>query len=1001
MTSIVKNRQALIRGAILIAVLLAILFWFFPRAQSVEQVSSFDYLTDRARQLNLNVDEIVAFVHDQIAADNSYQGALRGPVGTLWAGSGSDLDRALLLQGLLERASVKSRLARGETYGVQIDQGQGKFRYVGPARDLDLGATPLAAPPSQELHALMVILQTWPKDGAEPKSEEVALHTADLSGHDITLFYRQRGQASLAVVSIDGRETISTLDAATARRQQLIFRMQAPDGKTIERRRELFTREFADFPSFFDPSNRYTVVVTAGRVPDWVDRREESEAKLKADKAPIDARNHVVAFRFLALSDAHTQALMAAKDVRAALSSPRITIVADEPMDQSSKGARAVSIDLRKNDLHIVGEPRTQAAFASARSLFDAALESEVLHAVTGMASFSATTALANVQQSVQSSIAQRQELFRSLLSRLLSEGRQGASLSFGPAGMDAVSVSFETTASGLKIKPSAAVAAALANARGDNRWLLDQGAVSAEQIGRAAVEMEVALVTAAKLPPNYQPVFKYSGAAVETWYVNSRRFSFVDGRVSNESEIKSFEPDIVSDEVDHYDWTNHSWFGSPTHDMVVTKKEDFLHARVYTTWFCSRTGVDGRTFDMLSRDAYSELKRDGSTVLRFRFCDGSESDPIKLWAFPGKTEFIFNNEKLTVRVLAINGDYEKNNPSKPENAGSGPTLPDKLGGNIINRYLVLDDERFPVFVGSPTRVQSDILGRVVDAATGKGVDQAKVAVSASSATSWPDGSFSLPIIREPFNVFDVKIEAPGYSPKTVSIDFRAADSLPLKLQLTQLAAPSAAPPLWIDQSNVNEALNGSALSPHTKRLISESIAADPALGMLVPRQDVWGPDGKIDAWLEMNTASFEVYGMLSDGLYGSTSRVLGACVQSMGGNAGFAYATGGAPDPTKLPNCGISYFSGRIAAWYLFAAGALDSVSKAVDGGDASIEGIYKNAVATAHLLARQCYGWTDGAAGTAASLLLHNNGAFKLGLRDGLEWADEFYGKAWGVNP
>lgn len=997
MLGFISRRRLLIPAGTLLVILLAAFLLIFPKSKP----PAFDYLTEKARQLNFNADQIVSFVRDQIASNNSYPGALRGAVGTLWAGEGSDLDRALLLQALLEKAGLQTRFVHGATYGVEIDQGQGKFRYAGPARNADAVALSVVAPPDQEFHSLTLFLKTLAKDASEVTSEDVTFRTADLAGRDITIFYRQYGSKTVTVVSFDGKEIVSTVDAASAVRQELIFKATSPDGRVVERRRELFTREFSDYPSFFDPINRYSVVVTTGWVPTWVDQREEAEAGSEAAKSPADARNHIIAFRFLAQSDAHTKALMDAKQLRANLVSPRITIVADEPMDQGTKGARAVSIDLRKNDLAFDGEERRKAAFATARSIYDSALESEVLRAVTGMASYSAATALANAQQPARSSIEQRQWLFRSLLMRLLAAGHEGASLRIGPADKDDYSVTFETAKSALVVKPSATVGKALAEARPPDRWLLDHPNVVAEQIGEAAAELEVALALAANLPADYRPGFRYSAAGADAWYVNSRAFTYNEGKVAYEGELESLDPDIVVDAISYYDWKNNRWFDTPLHQQVTIRHEDFLHAHTYSTWFGGGLSENGRTYNMLSQDAYRELKRDGRTVLKFRFSDGSESEPMLLWAFPGRLTITLNNRELSLNVLLVNGDYEKNHAGKPDNPGAGPTLDDRDSGGTINQFAILDDERYPVMIDDDMRVQSELPGQLVDAVTKSGIDSATVTVGDVSAKSWPDGSFSLPIFQRPFDVFDVKVEAPGYAAATLSIDFRSADSLPLKLELKPLSTSVPAPPVWIDNGNVSTALAGLTLGEHSKRLISDGIKANPALGMLVPRQDIWGPDGKIDAWLEVNTSSYDVYGMMSDGLYGSTTRLLGICARSVGTNAARTYVMSGTPNPTVLPNCGISYFSGRIAAWYLFAAGAVDSVGKAIESGRSSMDEIYKNAVVTARVLAAICYDWTDSAVGIGGSLVIYNNRAFKLGLADGQVWAEEFYAKAWGVAP
>ena len=349
--------------------------------------------------------------------------------------------------------------------------------------------------------------------------------------------------------------------------------------------------------------------------------------------------------------------------------------------------------------------------------------------------------------------------------------------------------------------------------------------------------------------------------------------------------------------------------------------------------------------------------------------------------------------------MLRLNGGYVKDDLPKPKDAGSGPNIPDPDDpGSAINKITILDDSRFPI--ESPAypgnRVQTVIPGHVVDAVTDRGVAGATVMVSEPgvSALTWPDGGFDLPSFTLPFGEFSVNVEAPGYRSLSVTKDFRLADTLPLSLKL-QPEGP-AQPVTWVDSENVDSVLPGLTLTEHSKRLIADSIAADPTRGALVPPTRVSGPDGLTDAWLEVRKETGEVYGVLADGLYGSTGQGLANCALGAGKDAASAYASGGAPPPGGLQSCGISYFSGRVAGWYLFAAGALDSVSKAIDDPTLTVTDMHKNAIATARAMAGIYQGWAFGA---AVDQLGGSSGAFLQGLSDSLDWAEEFYAQAWGV--
>src|SRR5439155_11652066 len=229
-----------------------------------------------------------------------------GPTGTLWARAGNDVDRALLLRELLGRAHVRARLVHGEAYGVEIRNHGSKFRYVGPARTTDQGAAPIARVPKAEYHTVDIGVATTTKRTAPAATQRITLRTADVVGHDVRLFYRRRGRRVVAVIESGRRQLETKPDARTALRQELVFLVGGPGATPLERRRELFTREFTaprsqtaaenNYPSFFSPTNRYTIAVTAGWVPTVVANREDRIGRRRRPRS--DGRSHRIAYRF-------------------------------------------------------------------------------------------------------------------------------------------------------------------------------------------------------------------------------------------------------------------------------------------------------------------------------------------------------------------------------------------------------------------------------------------------------------------------------------------------------------------------------------------------------------------------------------------------------------------------------------------------------------------------------------------------------------------------------
>ncbi len=75
----------------------------------------------RADMLGRNPQKIFEFMRDQISLE-PYAGVLRGARGTLVAGAGNALDRALLAQELLKAEGIESRLVMGRLSDAQADK---------------------------------------------------------------------------------------------------------------------------------------------------------------------------------------------------------------------------------------------------------------------------------------------------------------------------------------------------------------------------------------------------------------------------------------------------------------------------------------------------------------------------------------------------------------------------------------------------------------------------------------------------------------------------------------------------------------------------------------------------------------------------------------------------------------------------------------------------------------------------------------------------------------
>ncbi|MBI2923124.1 MAG: carboxypeptidase regulatory-like domain-containing protein, partial [Planctomycetes bacterium] len=763
------------------------------------------------------------------------------------------------------------------------------------------------------------------------------------------------------------------LDVAKLRRLDLVCEWRAPGREPVVRRREIFTREFEDFPANVSSEHRFSIYVTTGWVPEWAREREFARGE-KLESAWMTL-HHRIAFAFLARSDAQARRLAKEMGVRAWFDAPRITIVSSERQGEID----VVSLDLRKNDIHVEGTDEQRIAYNTARSLYDGALESQILEEATGKSAVSAIDLLTNAWESRAATLAERQLVLRRALARLRAEGAEGAALRVFRDGKPGLGVGF--TKQGEKL-----AAAAFGAETGGGPAVLD---ASYTDTAKAAQDTELWLAGMHGTPDPKELVLDFSfGLDFELrepprahWYLDCRQFnSNFEKKLVFERQVRSLEPEVRIDSLDYYDDVKQAWNARPHPVKAVTLREDLERADVWTTWyFGDGRAQPGCTCDMISRNALRLLKADGSTLLRHKHLDGSISEPVRLFVMERLPfKFTLNGRDFEVNVLQLWGDFEKEKPEKPKKGEAWKVLKEP-NGQQFNQLIVLDDDEYPFVMYWNTFAQSAVTGRVTDAATGRGVGEARIEVREAgvSTATWPGGTFALPVIAKPFAEFEVAVEAAGYKPFRARLDFRLADTFPLALKLEPL--PRQVEFTWLTKDDAEAKLVGLGLDEHSKRLIRDALAERPGLAVCVPGFAVFADWGPADAWFEVDVATGEVYGRLSDGLYGST---IGGWARSK--------AT---PSPYALQHQAISYFSGRIAAWYLFAAGAIDAVGANMENPAMTMKDMHRHAVARMREFAKMYDGWALSVPGNPVV----KNAAFKKGLKDGMEWAEKFYGEAW----
>ncbi len=113
------TRRRLIRLGILLVILIGVMMSLADLATRLQERISRDDVAQQVDLLDRDPGRVNEFIKDNIKV-SGYVGSLRGPVGTLWAGMGSELDRADLWMTMLQLCGEDAGLARsGQNWWVE------------------------------------------------------------------------------------------------------------------------------------------------------------------------------------------------------------------------------------------------------------------------------------------------------------------------------------------------------------------------------------------------------------------------------------------------------------------------------------------------------------------------------------------------------------------------------------------------------------------------------------------------------------------------------------------------------------------------------------------------------------------------------------------------------------------------------------------------------------------------------------------------------------------
>ncbi|MEW6356728.1 MAG: hypothetical protein AB1696_10400 [Planctomycetota bacterium] len=920
-----SRRRTVLILFLLFGLILLVVVWSIPRRRG------FDYIAWKAKDLKYDQDDIFAFAKDQVRHE-SYDGCLRGAVGTLWGGAGNDVDQAVLLAALLRECGEKVRFVRGKSVWVQRMQG-GKWIDLHPVSDLETGPVEWTGDelPDDIYHELTVTVKATGTDGN--KEFGLEWRTADLVGRPLILSYE--GATCTLRREGEDRRAEGPFGLSKDEVQEVVFSHRAPRAeKPIVFSREIYTRKYPDYRVLDDPRNRHAIHVSTSTIPQWAFDREV--AICRSDEGRFtdeDIRaNYLLTLSHMRESDMGLRQMEKHFQTRAYFTEPRV-IIASTYYGKTDDEPTYRAIDLRRNVVHVEGDEAARAALAVTRSIYEGVLEGAVLKEATGAAAITAFDVMREFLDQVQPSTPERLRLYASSLERLVKETRPGARLifaldadqkvTFTRGAGDAVFV--DSVSAPLKTKMQASAA---------KFEVLVAKEVKPNQFGRAALELETLFGPVGGAAMDYRPTVDLEESTEDLLFANSRifrvrHFKGVPFPMAHfEYQFLQTDGDLKYEAVDYWDEENNK---SYVNRGAYCNPAKHIESSDIFSWTYSQDRLNQGSMNVcLSRKMHRELKEKGETVIRYMKKDRALSDTIKLFLCKREAVPIFvNNQPRQVPVLYVAGGYVKDNPQK-EDYGKVKDIRDPGNNSIMNKFVILDNARFPLVDVRNARFQTAIPGRVTSAKTGFGIPDVQVTVEGTEAigTTWGDGRLLLPIIKKPFAAFTVTATKRGYAPYRQEINFITPNALPLNITLTP--QPEKEDYVWVTDKDADAQLAKLEGLDRSKDLIRRALAEAPDLAVLAPTKRIPCGASAVHAWLIFDNANFHITGVTEDGLHAASG--LGGFINDWARNGiGAGLGVGGSPYETQTG--AINYYSGFIASWYAYSAGKLDAISRMMDG--------------------------------------------------------------------
>ena len=919
----------------------------------------YDYIAAKAGALGHDAAEIDSYVSG--LRDDGYAGALRGPVGALWAGGGNDVDRAGL-RAALRRASG------------------------------------LAVEPAQEPTPHLLEVRARVTVGGELQDEQVVrLETTSLAGDALVVRFSAEGYALSRLSGerlAEGKRGFDEEEALT-----LHFQHTPPAGEPTLWRRELYTGAYADVGRLDDPRNVHVALLLPGRIDRWAYEQELELAKGQEDPASEAYR---LALTHAVESDRLLPELCAELGVSAAFSEPR-TLIASLIYVAEHDDPVARALDLRRNRVTATGEAQACAAFQVARSAYEAELEGSVLEELTSGTVFSAAKVLSAVFAEEQAGVSRRVGLYADALTRLLDEAPPGSTLTLGqePAAvaLKAAEDAIEVVAVGDSLRAAMAESGAPFASLTAERF-------AREAIGLAAVELEALLGPLAGASPDYEPGIELDEPPSELLREEFRTLSYRMGKLTFERRIARLEQGARIESVDHWDDLQQRRINRT--DRLRVPEAVLQEGRVFTTWHAQSYVDAGALPAAFSQVMLRELKEQGYTDVRYMKADRTLTEPLRLYLCKEvEWQLSLDGQPVQVPIWLVYGTWASEQAPKPEDFRDVEPIyenPEKQAYRM-NGFSLAVETAVPIVLYGQERLQTRLACTVVSAETGRAVAGAKVQVAGNAGRSRFDGRAVVPLLDRPLQSFTLVATHPEYARTVVEVDLRETDPQGWEIELAPRPVDASE---WIQVSTPNRAETLPQIEdPRLRDLVAAALDDDPALVARVPSRRVHYGFGSPQAYLLLEpTGAFTVAG--DDGLYGSSSldgaiewmRWLESQVDTAKQLIELVERnTAGPPDP-KLGEKGINAYAGFVASWYAYSAGRLEAVNLMMQGLEPKNLG-HDLALSVAVQFLGRMQRLNQGLSGEILGQLHFDVDAYAFGFGRGLAALESIFGKQAARDP